>query len=71
MFEQYEHHGNLVWVDSVYKGMHREYCLCYQCKKFTPDNRATNCPIANAVYKNCVERHVVTPVWECPDFDKN
>ena len=69
-YEQYEHHGALVWVNSALKGKHREYCLCWSCGKFTPDNRETNCPIANRVYELCKEEQLVLPVWECPVFEE-
>jgi hypothetical protein len=64
---EYEHHGTMVKVQDELKGKHREYCLCFSqnCKRLKigqPDN----CPIAQALYKNCVEFNVVTPVWECP-----
>jgi len=65
-FEVYDHHGKDVIVKSNNKGKHRENCLCYGCKKLDLENRENNCPIANAVYENCVKYDIVTPVWECP-----
>jgi len=65
---KYNHHGADVLVKRELKGKHAEFCLCYQCKKFHPGD-ANNCPIANAVYQNCVKYNVVTPMWECPEFD--
>ena len=65
---QYVHHGNLVFVRTDLKGRHREHCLCFQCRKFIPGDRAQNCPIANEVYANCVKHKLVTPVFECPEF---
>jgi hypothetical protein len=67
-YEQYEHHGKIVNVRSDLKGKHREHCLCYGCEKFKPDGGADQCPIAAAVYANCVQFGIVSPVWECPDF---
>ena len=67
-YVEYEHHGAEVTVKEELKGKHREHCLCYDCEKFTPEDRARNCPIANAVYRNCVEFDIVTPVWECKYF---
>jgi hypothetical protein len=67
--ERYEHHGSLVHVVSEVKGRHREHCLCWACEKFTPHDRDTNCPIANALYALCVEHSLVTPVYECPVFE--
>jgi len=43
-------------------------CLCWHCAEFTPENRETNCPIANALYALCVEHDIVTPVARCPMF---
>ena len=67
-YVRYEHHGRQVFVREDLKGKHRDHCLCFSCGKFTPDNRRTNCPIANALYSNCVQFGVVTPVYECPEF---
>jgi hypothetical protein len=69
-YEQYEHHDAMVWVRSDLKDDHREHCLCYDCDKFKPSDRAENCAIANQVFTTCVEHNLVTPVWECPHFVK-
>ena len=67
---QYEHHGKTVSVKEEYKGKHRDICLCWQkCKHFKPENRAENCKTANAVYKNCVDFGIVSPVMECTDYE--
>jgi len=68
-FIKYIHHGMLVAVDSNNIGKHRENCLCYSCRKFNPGDE-DNCMIANVVYANCVVHGLVTPVWECPQFDE-
>ena len=67
-YEKYIHHGNEVWVRSDLKGSHRDHCLCHSCSKLNIDDRAKNCPIAKALYDNCVNFKVVTPVFECPEF---
>jgi len=64
---RYEHHGKQVSVRADLRGRHREFCLCYQCGKFKP-NEPGNCPIAQAVYKACVKLGITTPMWECPQF---
>ena len=70
-YEKYEHHGKEVWVRTYVKGQHRKYCLCFSCKKFYPENNPEGrCPIADEVYNLCVKHNLVTPVWECPEFDK-
>ena len=67
-YEQYEHHvGEIVWVRSDLKGRHAEFCLCYKCDKFMP-NEKNNCPIAEGNFQYCVKHELVLPVWECPKF---
>ena len=70
-FVQYEHHGRKVWVERALKGDHRQFCLCYNCQHFIPEDEIDDyeqCPIAEKVYETCLEEGLVTPVWECPDF---
>jgi hypothetical protein len=65
----YTHHGNVVKVREDLKGKHRENCLCWSgCKKLKI-GQEDNCKIAKALYDNCVKFKVVTPVWECPEYD--
>jgi hypothetical protein len=66
-FEQYEHHGNKVWVQARLKGKHRDNCLCYSCGSFKP-GEVTNCHIAQKLYQICVDEKLVTPVYECAEF---
>ena len=68
MIEQYEHHGQVVSVDSELKGKHREHCLCFKCARFVADERERSCPMANALYALDVAFGTVTPVYECPEF---
>lgn len=65
---KYVHHGIEVSVLEKNKGKHRENCLCYGCKLFTPNDRHTNCKIASELYAICVTYGVTTPVWECAKF---
>lgn len=65
---QYEHHGNIVRTFKEMKGKHRDHCLCYWCSKFQP-NTVNNCSIAQSNYENCQRFGIVTPIWECPEFD--
>jgi hypothetical protein len=69
-FERYKHHNELVWVMKKNKGKHREHCLCFQCARFHPGSDG-NCETAKLLYKHCVELDIVTPVWECPNFDRD
>lgn len=67
-YECYTHHGVNVIVRVDLKGKHREYCLCYACQLFTPEDRERNCKIASLLYAVDVALGVTTPVWECPKF---
>lgn len=70
--EKYEHWDGYdpVWVMSELKGKHREHCLCHQgCKKFKPGEE-DNCPIAQENFEFCVKHGVVSPMWECPKFER-
>jgi hypothetical protein len=64
---KYTHHGREVFVRADLKGNHREHCLCFSCFNFKPGD-SDNCPVAQQVYKTCVDFNLVTPVWECPQF---
>jgi len=66
---KYEHFGQMVSVREDLKGKHRDHCLCYKCKKFQPCER-DNCKIAQMLYSLCVLANLVTPVWECGDFEE-
>ncbi len=68
MIEWYEHHGTKVAVEDYLKGKHHDHCLCWICENFNPFDRSKNCPIANKLFDLCVEHHLVTPVYECPEF---
>lgn len=61
--------------ERISKGTHREHCLCFACKKFTPSVVGgpvlANCPIASDTYMNCVKHNIVTPVFECPEFEED
>jgi len=66
----YKHFNELVAVRGDLKGRHREYCLCNRCGRFFPDDKEMNCPVAEMLF--AIDRfcHLVTPVWECPQFVK-
>lgn len=70
MFEKYSHHGNDVFVRSDLKGKHRQYCLCFKCKRLNISNRDNNCRIANTLYAIDVAFNITTPVWECGEFEE-
>ena len=66
----YEHHGANVAVMEENKGLHRENCLCFQCREFypEPEKMSLNCPIARILFSLCQAFNIVTPVWECEKF---
>jgi len=66
---KYEHFGKEVYVRENLRGQHRKHCLCFMCAKFFP-KAPQNCPIAQATYENCIKFNTVTPMWECPMFQK-
>ena len=70
IYINYEHHGNRVFARRDLVGKHRDYCLCWQCSEFFPDDLSKNCIIARELYSICVKLKLVTPVWECPNFSK-
>lgn len=67
-FKKYTHHGKEVWVRKDLQGKHREYCLCFKCKKFKIDNLVLSCYTANLLFKICCDHNIVAAVWECPKF---
>jgi hypothetical protein len=67
-YMMYEHHGKEVWVREDLKGKHTSLCLCYVCSKFYPGEER-NCEIAKSIYENCVKFNLVTPIFECPNFE--
>lgn len=59
-----------VWVKEDLCGKHREYCLCFSCKKLNITDPEKNCSRASLVYALCRMANMVIPVWECPDFSE-
>ena len=70
MIEQYEHYGKKVFVQQDLKGKHRDYCLCFKCKKLDVEDIDKNCPIAKKIFSICIDEHLVLVIWECPQFDE-
>lgn len=65
----YTHHGREVRVREDLKGRHWEFCLCHRCAKLNLEDRSQNCRIASLLYALDVTLDLVTPVWECPEFE--
>lgn len=70
VFEKYEKNGKEVWTRKALKGKHADFGMCHSCSKFTPDNLETNCPVASKLAKFALDEGIITPVFECPAFDK-
>ena len=66
---KYNHHSEEeVSVQEHLKGRHREHCLCHQnCRWFAPHRI---CQISKILYELCINWNIVTPVWECPDYEE-
>jgi dUTP pyrophosphatase len=71
-YEQYWHLDEKNWVRSDLKGKHWEYNLCRVCKKFDPNEEGiSSCFTCSTVQYNCLRYNIVTPMWECPEFEEN
>lgn len=67
--EWYLHHKHTrekVAVQKDLKGCHRRFCLCWMCKIGPAGTRS--CDIARQLFELCKDNNLVTPVWECPQF---
>ena len=69
-FEQYDHHGRMVWAMKDLRGKHRQHCLCFSCANFKPGLPESNCPLANLNYAVCLAEGLTLPVYECPKFEE-
>ena len=69
-YDRYMHHGAWVSVRKDLKGKHREMCLCFSCCRFNLVDRRKCCHAARDLYKLCVKYNLVTPVFECPEFER-
>lgn len=68
-YEQYDHHGALVWVRKDLKGKHWDPTMCLDCCRFFPHTEH-NCILAERLFQVCQDWHIVIAVWECPQFDE-
>jgi hypothetical protein len=60
--------GRPVYAYDTHAGVY-DHCLCLSCNKFHPGS-IDNCEIANLLYKICVMHELVTPVYECPEWEE-
>jgi len=69
---RYVHHNpdRPVAVRADLKGQHRDHCLCFGCARFGMGDGQRKCPIAAELYALCQKHDLVTPVWECPEFEE-
>lgn len=66
----FKHHGVMVKAFMDIAHLHTEHCMCFRgCAKFHP-GEPTNCKKAQRLYELCVEEDIVTPVYECPDYER-
>lgn len=63
------HHGVEVKGDTNLLGKHREYCLCWRCKKFNPKEPEKSCKIANLLFRVDIMCEITTPVFYCREFE--
>ncbi len=70
MYESYEKNGRQVWVRGDRKNRQKEYCMCWDCRRFAPERDDKGCPIIHKVLGLAAEQGIVLPVWECPEFGK-
>ncbi len=70
MYVSYERNGAVGWVREDLKGKQKEFCMCWDCSKFAPDQDDKGCQIIHAVLTLAAEKNIVLPVWECREFDE-
>ena len=61
--------GKSIWVRADLQGRQKEYCICWNCRKFNPNAADKGCSIIFSVLHLAAEKGVVLPVWACPVFD--
>ena len=62
--------NRLTAVKKSLKDKHERCCLCYSCRSFKP-NTSKNCSIAQATLEHNIKYNIVTPMWECPEYNPN
>jgi hypothetical protein len=70
MYENYEKNNKKSWVRSDLKGKQKEFCMCWDCKKFNPEAEDKGCSIIKTVLSLASEKNIVLPVWECGQFEQ-
>lgn len=70
MYENYERNGKKVWVRSDLKGKQKEFCMCWNCKKFKPETENKGCNTIKNVLSLANNCNIVLPVWECEIFEQ-
>lgn len=46
----------------------KEFCMCWDCSKFKPEDEDKGCPVIQSVLQLAGSHSIVLPVWECPLF---
>jgi len=70
LYSQYERNGAVVWVRNDLKGRQKEFCMCWDCRRFAPEREDRGCPIINEVLTLAAVKKIVLPVWECQAFQQ-
>ena len=69
MYEKYERSGKTAWVRSDLKGRQKQFCMCWDCRRFSPESEDKGCPVIRQVLKVAADSNIVLPVWECELFE--
>ncbi len=70
MYKQVEKNGNNVWVRDDLHNRQKEFCMCWDCRKFEPEREDKGCSIIHQVLMLAAEEKIVLPVWECAEFQQ-
>ena len=68
LYDVVENHVFLAITRADMKGRIPRRACVTAAKRFKPNDRTTNCPIANELYNLCCTNAVSTPVIKCPKF---
>ncbi|MFH0754539.1 MAG: hypothetical protein V2A70_08240 [Candidatus Omnitrophota bacterium] len=70
MYKKVERNGTERWVREDLKDRQKEFCMCWDCHSFRPQDQDKGCPVIKAVLDLAAAKNVVLPVWECPMFQE-
>ncbi len=58
------------WVKKTQNNMHKEHCICWNCRNFNHLIESKGCEIIKQVLTLAEEKEIVLPVWECKNFSE-